>query len=80
MTYAVMGVTGKTGSVVADQLLSNKRPVCVIVRNAAKGDSWRQKGAEGSFGRRPRVAFPTSCFCPPSELSTRKALGPVRNP
>lgn len=44
--YVVFGVTGNTGKVVADTLLSQKKPVRVVVRDAAKGEPWRARGAE----------------------------------
>lgn len=44
--YVIAGVTGHTGSVVATTLLAAKQPVRVIVRDAAKGEAWRAKGAE----------------------------------
>lgn len=44
--YAVAGVTGNTGSVVAETLLSQGLPVRAIVRNEEKGRPWREKGAE----------------------------------
>ena len=44
--YAIAGVTGHTGSVVATTLLAQGKPVRVIVRDAAKGEAWRAKGAE----------------------------------
>ena len=44
--YVVFGVTGNTGKVVADTLLSQKKPVRVVVRDAAKGEPWKAKGAE----------------------------------
>jgi uncharacterized protein YbjT (DUF2867 family) len=44
--YAIAGVTGNTGSVAAETLLAQGKPVRVIVRDAAKGAAWRQKGAE----------------------------------
>jgi uncharacterized protein YbjT (DUF2867 family) len=44
--YAVTGVTGNTGSVVADELLRRGEKVRVIVRSAEKGSAWREKGAE----------------------------------
>jgi uncharacterized protein YbjT (DUF2867 family) len=46
MTYVVAGVSGNTGSVVAETLLAEGKPVRVIVRDAAKGEPWRAKGAE----------------------------------
>lgn len=46
MTFVIAGVSGNTGSVVADTLLAQKRQVRVIVRDAAKGAAWKAKGAE----------------------------------
>lgn len=44
--FAIAGVTGHTGSVVAETLLAAGKPVRVIVRDAAKGAPWKAKGAE----------------------------------
>jgi uncharacterized protein YbjT (DUF2867 family) len=44
--FVVAGVSGNTGSVVANTLLSQGRPVRVLVRDAAKGAAWKAKGAE----------------------------------
>lgn len=44
--FAVAGVSGNTGRVVAESLLSKKLPVRVIVRTAEKGAEWRARGAE----------------------------------
>jgi uncharacterized protein YbjT (DUF2867 family) len=44
--YVIAGVSGNTGSVVATTLLADKQPVRVIVRDAAKGEPWKAKGAE----------------------------------
>jgi uncharacterized protein YbjT (DUF2867 family) len=44
--YVVAGVTGNTGKVVAEALISNRKPVRVIVRDAAKGAPWSARGAE----------------------------------
>lgn len=44
--YAVAGVSGKTGSVVADTLLEGGKAVRVIVRDAAKGEPFKARGAE----------------------------------
>jgi uncharacterized protein YbjT (DUF2867 family) len=44
--YAVAGVSGKTGSVVATSLLQAGKPVRVVVRDADKGRPWRDRGAE----------------------------------
>lgn len=44
--FVVAGVSGNTGSVVANQLLAAGRKVRVVVRDAAKGAAWAAKGAE----------------------------------
>ena len=44
--YAVAGVTGNTGSVVAEELIRRGKKVRVIVRSAEKGEAWKQRGAE----------------------------------
>lgn len=46
MTYVVAGVTGHTGSIVADSLLGQGKKVRVVVRDAAKGEPFRARGAE----------------------------------
>lgn len=45
-TYAVAGVTGHVGAVVAQTLLDQQRKVRVLVRDAAKAERWRKRGAE----------------------------------
>ena len=44
--YVVAGVTGKTGKVVAETLLAQKKPVRALVRDEAKGAAWKKRGAE----------------------------------
>lgn len=44
--YAVAGVSGNTGRWVAETLLQAGAPVRVIVRDAAKGQPWAERGAE----------------------------------
>jgi len=44
--FVVAGVSGNTGSVVANTLLSQGHAVRVLVRDAAKGAPWKAKGAE----------------------------------
>ncbi len=46
MTFAIAGVSGNTGRVAAETLLAQGKKVRVIVRDAAKGEPWRSKGAE----------------------------------
>jgi NAD(P)H dehydrogenase (quinone) len=46
LMYAIMGITGQVGGVVARTLLAAKQPVRAIVRDAAKGQAWAQRGCE----------------------------------
>ncbi len=44
--FAITGVTGQVGGIVATQLLQAGSPVRAILRNAEKGKAWRERGAE----------------------------------
>src|SRR5690348_10908346 len=44
--FVITGATGHTGSVVAQTLLDQGKPVRVVVRDAARGAAWKAKGAE----------------------------------
>jgi uncharacterized protein YbjT (DUF2867 family) len=44
--FVVTGVTGHTGSATAEALLEAKVPVRVVVRDAAKGEPWKARGAQ----------------------------------
>ena len=46
MTYVVAGTSGHTGRVVAETLLESGTKVRVVVRDAAKGEAWKARGAE----------------------------------
>ena len=43
--FVIAGATGNTGSVVAGTLLAQGKSVTVLVRDARKAESWREKGA-----------------------------------
>jgi uncharacterized protein YbjT (DUF2867 family) len=60
--YAITGVTGHTGSVVADTLLAQGKPVRVIVRDAAKGEAWKARGAEVAIADLADTAALTRAF------------------
>src|SRR2546428_10330715 len=42
--FVVAGVTGNTGRVVAELLLSHRHPVRVVVRDEQKTAEWRERG------------------------------------
>ena len=44
--FAIAGVSGNTGSVVAGELIRRGKHVRVIVRSAEKGEPWKARGAE----------------------------------
>jgi uncharacterized protein YbjT (DUF2867 family) len=44
--YVVLGASGNTGKVAAETLLAQKKPVRVVLRDGAKGEGWKQRGAE----------------------------------
>jgi uncharacterized protein YbjT (DUF2867 family) len=44
--YAIMGITGKVGSAVAENLLAQGEQIRAIVRNPDKAARWRDRGAE----------------------------------
>jgi uncharacterized protein YbjT (DUF2867 family) len=46
MTFVVAGVSGNTGSVVADALLAHHKTVRVVVREPSEGAAWTARGAE----------------------------------
>jgi uncharacterized protein YbjT (DUF2867 family) len=44
--YVIAGVSGNTGSIVANTLLEQGKKVRVLVRDAKQGDPWKARGAE----------------------------------
>lgn len=60
--YAITGVSGHTGSVVAETLLAQGKQVRVIVRDAAKGGAWKARGAEVATASLDDTAALTRAF------------------
>lgn len=58
----VAGVTGHVGSGVATELLANREPVRVIVRDPAKSAAWSARGAEVRVGSLDDSAFLTAAL------------------
>ena len=46
--FVVLGASGNTGRVVAETLLSQNKKVRVVVRDVAKGQVWKEAGADVS--------------------------------
>lgn len=68
--WVIAGVTGHVGSVVAGELLAKNQKVKVIVRDAARGAAWSQKGAEIAVGSLTDQAFLTGALKGASGLFT----------
>jgi uncharacterized protein YbjT (DUF2867 family) len=60
--FLVAGVSGNTGSKVADLLLAKGEQVRVVVRDEAKGAAWKAKGCEVAVGSLQDPAFVSDAF------------------
>ena len=60
--YAIMGVTGQIGGVVARTLLAARQPVRAVVRDAAKGQAWADRGCEVALATIEDAASLTTAF------------------
>jgi NAD(P)H dehydrogenase (quinone) len=60
--FAIMGITGQIGGVVARTLLAAGQPVRAIARDAAKGRAWADRGCELTLASIENVAALTSAF------------------
>jgi len=60
--FAIMGITGQIGGVVARTLLAAGQPVRAIARDAAKGRAWTDRGCEFALASIENVAALTSAF------------------
>jgi uncharacterized protein YbjT (DUF2867 family) len=77
--YAIAGVTGRTGSVVAEALLAQGKAERVVVRDPTKGAPWKARGAEiaiaslddvDALARALSGAQGTYVLLPPRQTST----------
>ncbi len=60
--FAITGVTGQVGGIVATQLLQAGLPVRAILRNAEKGKAWHEKGAELALAEMTDAEALTAAF------------------
>lgn len=60
--YVVTGASGNTGAVVADTLLNAGKPVRVVLRDVAKGEAWKKRGAEVALADFADAAALTRAF------------------
>jgi uncharacterized protein YbjT (DUF2867 family) len=60
--FAIAGVTGHVGKIVAEELLRQGQKVRVLVRSADKGAPWTKQGAEAAVGSLDDAAFLTAAL------------------
>jgi NAD(P)H dehydrogenase (quinone) len=60
--YAITGITGKVGGMLAHTLLATKRPVRAVVRDAGKGRSWAERCCEVAVADMADAAALTAAF------------------
>ena len=60
--YAIMGITGQIGGVVARTLLAARQPVRAVVRDADKGQAWADRGCEVALATIEDAASLTTAF------------------
>ena len=67
--YAITGITGKIGGVLARTLLAANQPVRAVVRDADKGAVWAAQGCEVALAENSSNSKATNEW----ELSKRQA-------
>src|SRR5579862_6612846 len=60
--FAIMGITGQIGGIVGRALLAANRPVRAVVRDAAKGQVWADRGCEVALAAIEDVVSLTTAF------------------
>ncbi len=60
--YAIVGITGNTGHVAAEQLLSEGQSVRGIFRSASKAELWEARGVEAAIGELSDTEAMTKAF------------------
>lgn len=81
--FVISGVTGNTGSVVAQALIDQGQPVRVIVRSVEKGAAWKAKGADVAVAEISDVEAMTAAlegavgayFLLPPDLTNKDFIG-----
>jgi uncharacterized protein YbjT (DUF2867 family) len=91
--FAITGITGKVGGALGEALLAAGQPVRAVIRDAAKGESWRAQGcdiavaemedaealAKAFAGAEAAFILPPSDFDPePGYPEARRVIGAVR--
>ena len=60
--YAITGITGRVGGAAAGALLAAGRSIRAIVRDAAKGDAWAERGADIAVADALDIGAMTAAF------------------
>jgi NAD(P)H dehydrogenase (quinone) len=60
--YAITGITGRVGAIVASSLLAAQRPVRAVVRDAARAKDWAERGCEVALADMNDSASLTAAF------------------
>ncbi|MBA1143545.1 NmrA family NAD(P)-binding protein [Mesorhizobium neociceri] len=84
--YAITGITGKVGGVLARSLLAKGLPVRAVLRDAAKTNEWRDRGCDIALAEMDDAASLTSAFSgaagvfilPPSEFDPEPGFPEAR--
>ena len=80
--YAITGITGKVGGVLARCLISEKLPVRAVLRDKAKAVEWKSQGCEIALAEMDNAASLASAFngakgvfiLPPSEFDPQSGF------
>ena len=84
--YAITGITGKVGGVLARSLLADKRNVRAVLRDAAKATEWQAQGCEIAAASMDDAASLATAFkgaagvfiLPPSEFDPKPGFPEAR--
>src|SRR6266550_3778544 len=60
--YAIMGITGQVGGIIARTLLAAKQPVRAVMRDAGKRQAWSDRGCEVALVTIENAASLTAAF------------------
>ena len=85
--YTITGITGKVGGTLARKLLEAEQPVRAVVRNAAKGQTWADKGCEVAIAEMEDAEALAQAFAsseavfilPPSEFDPEPGYPEAQN-
>ena len=81
--YAITGITGKVGGVLARSLLAEGLPVRAVLRDEAKAAEWRTQGCDIAVAEMDDAASLISAFqgaagvfiLPPPEFDPKPEIG-----